>query len=480
MENSCFLEKAEALRPTLLHSKIALHGHDVALDNGDEAVFDFGKHCVGYVSIDFESVGHHQDAPFHFLVQFAEREIEFREDPKEYRGWISPSWIQEEQVHIDVLPRKYRFERRFAFRYVKVRVLAVSSNYKVRIRGIEVDAVSSADDSALIPFKGRKEDAKLDEVSIRTLHECMQEVFEDGPKRDRRLWLGDLRLQALANYETYRNNDLVKRCLYLFAGSTLADGRVASNVFIAPTVECDFQASFDYSLFFINTLWDYYKATGDIETLVELEPTAKHQYELLKDSCFREDHLVDMSEIGLCFIDWNLRLDKEASAQGVYLYAGRALVEMEEALGHDTRRIEEDLKAKAAAARTLYDASLNLFVSGPSRQISYASQIWMVLAGVADGSSLIDMERYRDAEVMMSPYMFHYYVEACLLSGRKEKAYEAMVSYWGQMIDAGADTFFELFNPKNPDESPYGGTIVNSYCHAWSCTPTYFLRRYFY
>ena len=36
---------------------------------------------------------------------------------------------------------------------------------------------------------------------------------EDGPKRDRRLWLGDLRLEALANYETYRNFDLVKRLL---------------------------------------------------------------------------------------------------------------------------------------------------------------------------------------------------------------------------------------------------------------------------
>lgn len=29
--------------------------------------------------------------------------------------------------------------------------------------------------------------------------DCMQSVFEDGPKRDRRLWLGDLRLQALAS-----------------------------------------------------------------------------------------------------------------------------------------------------------------------------------------------------------------------------------------------------------------------------------------
>lgn len=35
-------------------------------------------------------------------------------------------------------------------------------------------------------------------------------------KRDQRLWMGDLRLQALANYETYQMNDMVKGCLYLF------------------------------------------------------------------------------------------------------------------------------------------------------------------------------------------------------------------------------------------------------------------------
>jgi alpha-L-rhamnosidase len=25
--------------------------------------------------------------------------------------------------------------------------------------------------------------------------------------------------------------------------------------------------------------------------------------------------------------------------------------------------------------------------------------------------------------------------------------------------------------------SPYNSHLMNSYCHAWSCTPTYFLRR---
>lgn len=48
-----------------------------------------------------------------------------------------------------------------------------------------------------------------------------------------------------------------------------------------------------------------------------------------------------------------------------------------------------------------------------------------------------------------------------------------------RMPDQGADTFWELYNPQNPNESPYGGTIVNSDCRAWSCAPTCFLRKFF-
>jgi hypothetical protein len=61
-------------------------------------------------------------------------------------------------------------------------------------------------------------------------------VFEDGPKRDRRLWLGDLRLQALVNDVTFGHHDLVRRCLYLFAGHTREDGMVSANVFVQPDV----------------------------------------------------------------------------------------------------------------------------------------------------------------------------------------------------------------------------------------------------
>ncbi|WP_309121157.1 hypothetical protein [Paenibacillus sp.] len=35
--------------------------------------------------------------------------------------------------------------------------------------------------------------AAMDRIAVKTLQDCMQTVYEDGPKRDRRLWIGDLR-----------------------------------------------------------------------------------------------------------------------------------------------------------------------------------------------------------------------------------------------------------------------------------------------
>ena len=63
---------------------------------------------------------------------------------------------------------------------------------------------------------------------------------------------------------------MVKACLYLFAALPMQDGKVGACLFLEPEPEVDDTQMFDYSLFFINTLWDYYKATNDRETLEEL------------------------------------------------------------------------------------------------------------------------------------------------------------------------------------------------------------------
>lgn len=485
--NERFLHIAEGLKPTLFEKKVTVletvggvDYHHRTLSKGDSLCLDFGTHLVGKVTLKFGFTGSHPDAPAWLRLKFAERECELSENAENYRGWISMGWIQQEQLHIDVLPAVLALPRRYAFRYLQIEVLDVSSKYQLKLEDAFCIATTSADESKLASYLGDPRDAHLDAVACRTLRECMQDVFEDGPKRDRRLWLGDLRMQALANYETFQNYDLVKRCLYLFAGTTLKKGRVGACLFTEPKIEVDDTVMFDYSLFFIPTLLDYYKATGDMETLLDLAPTCWKQLELVR-AYFGEDHLVkDSNVLGWCFVDWNLGLNKQAAAQGIYLYCLKAAMEMAQLLGMDTAGLQADYEAKRAAAELLWDEETGFYISGEGRQISWASQVWMTLGGAIHGTAeLLYRLENAAAEAMVTPYMYHNYVDALLAVGAKEKALEVLRAYWGGMLDLAADTFWELYNPENPNESPYGGTIVNSYCHAWSCAPAYFLRKLF-
>lgn len=47
------------------------------------------------------------------------------------------------------------------------------------------------------------------------------------------------------------------------------------------------------------------------------------------------------------------------------------------------------------------------------------------------------------------------------------------------MVKLGADTFYEVYVPDNLEFSPYKDKKLNSMCHAWGCTPAYFIRKYF-
>lgn len=454
------------------------------MGEGESVLFDFQEHLVGYVTLSFSTEGSHPDAPAWIEVQFAEREQELSEDADKYHGWVSKSWIQQERIHLDTFPCRLRLPRRYAFRYLKLTVLGISTKYRLKVEEASCEAVSSANDADLKPYATQDADLlAVDRIACRTLHDCMQDVFEDGPKRDRRLWMGDLRLQALANAETYRQFDLVKRCLYLFAGSTFENGRLSAAIFTEPEIEADDTAMFDYSLLFVPTLLEYYKATGDRDSLSILWPVAYRQIELARDS-FDETGIVrDSDRLGWCFVDWNLSLNKQASAQGIYLYCLNAARKIASILNDSEgeQAFSKDFEAKKNAALLhLYDAEAGVFVSGESRQVSIASQVWMILGGVTDDANILDRAKEAPGAVgMVTPYMYHHYVQALIDAGRKTQALDVLRTYWGGMAKEGADTFWELYNPDNPNESPYGGTIVLSYCHAWSCAPAYFLRRYF-
>ncbi len=474
-----WLRIAESLKPTLRRETVrSISGMaDHALTENESVVLDFGNHFVGRLTLKLSSQGSHPDAPAWLAVKFCENARELNETLASYSGWISKGWVQQEQAHIDVLPAELHFSRRYAFRFVKIDVLALSSKYRLVIEDAFAEVTTAADDGALMPLTGDEKDIAIDQVALRTLRNCMQDVFEDGPKRDRRLWMGDLRLQALTNSVTYRNFDLVKRCLYLFAATADREGRIAACLFTEPKVEADDTYMFDYSLFFIPTLLQYAQATGDQAAMDDLLPLALQQLALMDVQFDPETQLIrDCDQLGWCFVDWALPLNKQFCAQAIWIFCAQAALKIKA----DPALEEKILLRREAARKHWYDQERRLFVSGAQRQISWASQVWAVLAGIvegADAAACLDAAAAcPNAVPMVTPYMMHHYVEALCRVGRKKEAQQVIRDYWGSMVGHGADTFWELYNPKNPDESPYGSPVVNSYCHAWSCTPAWFLR----
>lgn len=172
--------------------------------------------------------------------------------------------------------------------------------------------------------------------------------------------------------------------------------------------------------------------------------------------------------------------------QGVVLYSCRQVGELARLLGREQEAqalVALREKMQRAALAYLWDPEQQLFISGVAKQISWASQIWLVLAQVMDNAAnqqILQRVMAHDAAVKpLTPYLYHHMVSALIACGNAQEAKQVVLGYWGAMVQGGADTFWEAFEPGNPMASPYGSKLINSYCHAWSCTPAYFIRHHF-
>jgi len=458
------------------------------LKTGDSFILDFGEHLTGRLAFSLVEPGEAADAPLRLALVFAEMPCELEKPFDPYPGTLVRSWLQDEVITLDHPLGFARVPRRCAFRYVKLTVLAVRDG-RTAFEKLMVEAQSAVgmEEGAPVPPGLSPLAAAIDLVSRRTLRECMHTVFEDGPKRDRRLWLGDLRLQALANGASFRRFDLVKRCLYLFAALPLEDGLVSACVYDEPRFRTGNTRIPDYAALFASTVLEYIQESGDRAIAAELWPVAARQAAVLL-SLVGDESLAKVPEKGWwLFFDWNPELDRQAPLHAAILLCLRrtALLARIAGVPDEDARVYGDAAAlmEAAARKYLYDEAKGFFVSGASRQVSVLSQAWMILAGActpAEGEKLLTrVLRESGALPPVSPYGWHYLMEACALCGGEAAVAgrRIMEDYWGGMLDRGADTFWEVFDPKNEFLSPYGDHRMNSYCHAWSCSPLWFIRK---
>ena len=450
---------------------------------------DLGDHYTGYFTFRVEEFQSDSDAPIRLKFTFAEVPAELRIPFDPYKGTISRAWLQDEVVTIEQLPATIKIPRRLSCRYLQIDILGDSQYAQYRISDMKFVAQTSAKGAPAALATSDKLLQDIDKVSQKTLRECMQTVFEDGSKRDHRLWIGDLYLQMLADNYTFQNRALAKRCLYILAGLSKNDGYLNHTIFEVPVPHAQSVPIFlyEYALIYNATLNDYLQETKDTQTALDLWPVAKRQIEKIP-SLLDKDGLFDPEKAnkqGLWqLVDWQESLDRQASEQGIYIFALEQTYQLAKTLGKEKEvaHVPALIKQMKKGAMKLYDKQKGVFVSGKDKQVSYASQTWMVLAKVvepAQGREILSRVFANSKAVKPgSPYLYHYVIQAMVDTGMGKEAKEAVKNYWGGMVQKGADTFWEVYDPDNDFISPYQFAPINSYCHAWSCTPIYFIRKY--
>ena len=503
IENEAFAQNAKQFQRPLKHTKItpisvvsfkkdetSFQGLRVVnvkevsfpltLLSGESVILDFGDHCVGYLHyvLNHDPL-HITDSPVSLQFTFGEFPYEIVKKPEEYDGELGSGWLQNETRNIPFTPYTGSLERRYSFRFLKIE-RKDTAKFPTILTGVFADCVSAVALGDVPKFDISDPTLeKIYNVSLKTLKECEQDVFEDGPKRDRRLWIGDLRLQALTDNVTFQNSDLIKRCIYLFSAYRNDTRYVAPCVFPDSAPYVDGWYFLDYSLFYISCLYDYTERYEDLAFLKKTYPLALEQAEKVW-KLFESGN----GEFGtVAFVDWCKDLDKSVAMRGVFSYILKQLVSLAKKIGEEYAVLEKRIEQVRQALLARYSEETGLFVT-ENGQFSWHSQIWAVLANVLpqeNNRTILQNMKDGDLEFYIhTPYMMHYYIEALYTNGLKEQAIDKIKSYWGKIVAYGLDCCPEIFNLNDHFESPYGAAEINSACHAWSCTPAYWIYKYYH
>jgi len=357
--------------------------------------------------------------------------------------------------------------------------------------GVSVGGVAM--DEELCPMKRcgsfRSSDERLNriwEVSARTMELTSHELFLDGVKRDGWTWGGDARQSCLMSYYLFGDQRICKDTLFYLRGGD--------------PVVMHVNAILDYTFYWFLSVWEYYLYTGD---RVFLEQIYDRMVSLMDFTIGRLDANGRPHDgyNDWVFIDWApVKLKNKggvcAFEQILFVEALEALARVGEAIG---RKPKEDYRARAATLRAevvplWWDEErgglrhkINDDAS-PDEQFTRYPNMFGIMWGYFDdakrGRVLRDVI-FNDAVMKIAtPYMRFYELESLLVLGRHGQVLKEMKSYWGGMLDEGATSFWETYDPAEKGAGKY--TFKNdwrpfrkSLCHAWGANPVYLIGRYY-
>lgn len=335
-----------------------------------------------------------------------------------------------------------------------------------------------------IPVRARfhSGDALLNQiwaVAEHTFRLCSGIFFIDGVKRDKWIWSGDAYQSLFVNRYLMADPDIDQRTLLALRGGDPMTSHINTIV--------------DYSLFWILGVKAHYDAYRDLEFIKQIYPKMVS----LMDFCWSrtEKHgFILGQDRDWIFIDWaDLDKDGPLGAEQMLL-AGcwKALYEISGLLGeHEAadEYLDRQQKLCRQIDRYFWDKEkgvyIDSFTSG-RRHVTRQTNLFALLFQVADDekekSIYHSVITNKSVSPITTPYFNFFALDALGQAGRLNEVHSSIRSYWGGMLERGAVTFWEEFNPAvtGPEQyDMYGDKFGKSLCHAWSASPIYLIARYF-
>ncbi len=318
---------------------------------------------------------------------------------------------------------------------------------------------------------------KIWQTAEHTFKLCSGIFFLDGIKRDKWIWCGDAYQSIFVNQYLMADPDIDRRTLIALRGNDPIITHINTIV--------------DYSLYWILGIKAHYDAYADEKFVRMIYPKMISLMEFIERQLDENGFLIGRKGDWI-YIDW-AEFDKEGAFCPEQMLLAKCYEVMKEVSGivgesysgWEDKRIKLEKNIDKFFWNEDKKAYIDSFASGRNNVTRHAN-IFAVLFDIADDKRknvILESVLLNDnIPPITTPYFKFYELEALGKMGKLEYVMNAIKSYWGGMIQKGAVTFWEEYDPNVPDEEMYdmyGDKFGKSLCHAWGASPIYLLEKYF-
>jgi len=314
-------------------------------------------------------------------------------------------------------------------------------------------------------------------VATETLNLCSDVFFIDGIKRDRWIWAGDAYQANFMNQYSFFNEDIDKRTLLALRGQD--DIKQHMNTIV------------DYSMLWAIGVLNHYQMTGDRDFLAQIYPKLESMVQYFINQT-NDLGFIYGRENDWIFVDWS-EIDKQgtvAAEQILLLEVYKTMVTCGQVLGRPIADYQARRQTLLQNVMTYFwddekGAFIDSYESG-KRHVTRHANIFAVLFDTvaADKQQSILKNVLLNDEItqITTPYFKFFEQDALCKLGEQQRVYQVLLDYWGGMLERGAVTFWEEFDPRQHGKemyAMYGDRYGKSLCHAWGASPIYLLGRHF-